>query len=254
MQSVFSAARSGILACALLATPLVFAIGSAVPAVADEARIPEINVTGEGKIMLAPDIATLQLGVRSEAETARQALDENNTKMAEVIAAMKDSGIEDKDLQTSNFSIQPRYVHHRPKEGEEQKPPRIVGYTVSNNLAVVIRDLDNVGAILDKSVTLGVNSGGQIQFGNDDPGEAIRQARTAAMKDAVDRAQTLVGVTGASLGRILSINESFQRPHPIPMAKGRMMAESAMADSVPIEGGENAYVVTVSASWEINQQ
>jgi len=254
MTSIPSALRNGFFAIAIATTPLMVASTLSTVALADEKKqIARINVNGEGKVNVAPDMATLMLGVRTEAETAREALDDNNRKMAEIIAAMKASDIADKDLQTSNFSIQPKYVYHRPKKGEEQKPPRIVGYTVSNDLAVRIRDLARVGEVLDKSVTLGVNSGGHIQFGNDDPSKAISKARAEAMKDAMDRAKTLVEVAGASLGRILSINESFQRPHPVPMAKGRMMAESVMADAVPIEGGENTYSITVSASWEIKQ-
>lgn len=219
---------------------------------AEEIR-PRINVTGEGVVRLAPDIATLQLGVLSEGETARAALNENNKQLTAVIASMKEGGIEDRDLQTSDFSIQPKYVYDNPKPGDEQKPPRIVGYTVSNNLAVRIRDLKKVGEILDRSVTLGINSGGNIQFGNDDPKEAISQARSSAMKDAKDRAEVLLKAAGASLGKIIEINESFSRPQPMPMAKGRMMADAAMAPSVPIEGGENSYTVNVSVSWEISQ-
>ena len=227
------------LLAALLLLPLSTAPSFITSAQAEDKLIPKMHVTGEGKIDLAPDLAILNLGVMREAKTARGALSANNSAMAEVIAAMKDEGIEPRDLQTSNFSIQPRYVYHRPKDGEQQKPPKIVGYTVSNNLTVRIRDLKSIGEILDTSVTLGVNSGGHIQFGNDDPKPAITKARTAAMKDAMQRAGTLTSAAGVSLGRILEINESFNRPHPVPMARGKMMAEAAMSDSVPIEGGEN---------------
>jgi uncharacterized protein YggE len=102
-------------------------------------------------------------------------------------------------------------------------------------------------------VTLGVNTGGSIQFTNDDPGNAIDEARAAAMKDALARATTLVEAAGATLGQIIEINESYSRPMPVTMAQGRMMAEAAMADAVPIESGENTYSVTVSASWKIAQ-
>lgn len=242
---------SAPLALFLAAAPLA---GSPPALASEDDRQPAtINVNGEGSVDVAPDMAILDLGVVREAETAREALSENNTAMASVIAAMKEAGIEDRDLQTSGFSIQPRYVHHRPKNGEEQKPPRIVGYIVSNNLTVRIRDLGEVGTILDKSVTLGVNSGGGLRFTNDDPKEAISQARAGAMKDAIDRARTLAEAAGVEIGRILSINESFHRPGPVPMAHGRMMAEAAMADSVPLEGGENSYTVNVSVSFEIDQ-
>lgn len=222
-------------------------------AFAKDAEIAKINVVGEGRISVAPDIATLNLGVMSEAETAQQALKKNNVKMAAVVEAMKEAGIASKDLQTSNFQIQPKIVYDRPKNGQEQKPPRIVGYTVSNNLSVLIRNLAKIGDILDKSIQLGINSGGNIQFGNDDPKSAISKARTAAMLDAKERADTLVTAIGANLGKLIEINESSTRPRPVPMRQGRMMADAAMAKSVPIEAGENSYSVSVSVSWEILQ-
>lgn len=222
-------------------------------AYASETKTARINVTGEGRVFVAPDMATLTMGVVSEAETAQQALEENNTKMAAVINAMKAEGIASKDLQTANFNIQPKMVYDRPKNGEEQKPPRIVGYRVSNDLSVLVRDLKLVGTVLDTSIGLGINSGGNIRFGNEDPKEVISKARTAAMLDARDRAETLVSAIGAGLGKIIEINESSFRPQPVPMAKGRMMADAAFAESVPVEAGENAYSVSVSVSWEISQ-
>ncbi|MCB1387326.1 MAG: SIMPL domain-containing protein [Nitratireductor sp.] len=240
------------LAPALLAAPLAASSWGDI-ARAEERQVPQINVTGEASINVAPDLAMIDLGVVREADTARQALSDDNAAMAEVIAAMKEAGIEDRDLQTSGFSIQPKYVYDPPKSNGPQKPPRIVGYTVTNNLSVRIRDLARLGEILDRSVSLGVNSGGSISFGNDDPSAEIARARTAAMKDAVDRAKTLVEAAGAKLGPILSINENFQTPRPMPMARGKMMAEAMSADVVPVAGGENTYSVTVSASWEIQQ-
>lgn len=141
-------------------TILLAAIAS--PASAEEDKTARIIVTGEGEVSLAPDMAVVGLGVTSQAQTARDALTENNKAMADVIEAMKNAGIDPKDLQTSGFSIQPRYNHHAPGKNEEPKPPSIVGYTVYNNLTVRVRDLSRLGEIMDKSVTLGVNTGGNI--------------------------------------------------------------------------------------------
>ena len=241
-----------VLASIALATPVAsLAPAFVTEATATEQAISRINVTGEGRINLAPDIATLDMGVVSEAETAQQALEDNNIRMASVIASMKEAGVTARDLQTSNFNIQPRYVYDQPRQGEEQKPPRIVGYTVSNSLLVIVRDLAKVGEILDRSIGLGVNSGGNIRFGNDDPGQVVSEARVKAVSDARARAETLVGAAGARLGRIIEINETTF--HPMPMGKGRMMADAAMAESVPIERGENTYTVAVTISWEIMQ-
>lgn len=222
---------------------------------AHEAKIERniISVSGTAKANVAPDLAILNLGVLRHAKTAREALDANNAAMKEVLAAMKKAGIEDRDLQTSNFSIRPRYNHHRPKKGEIQKPPTIVGYNVSNNLTVRVRDLSKVGDVLDVSVTLGVNNGGNINFTNEDPKAAISIARGKAMKDALTKATILTNAAGVKLGAIISINENFSAPRPIRMARGKMMAEAMVADSVPISAGENTYSVTVNAQWEINQ-
>ena len=154
------------------------------------APFPRILVTGQGSVDIAPDMAVLSLTVSREAETARAALDANSSAMKEVLAAMKAEGIAARDLQTSGFSIQPRYIYPSPKSGQRE-PPRIVGYTVRNSLTVRVRDIENVGAILDKWVTLGVNEGGNISFTNADTSVPITQARTLAVKDAIAKANTL---------------------------------------------------------------
>ena len=241
---------AGLIGMSLIGAGLI----SASPAMAsgNTARTPQITISGQGSVAVEPDMAILDLGVTQEAETAREALNANNRAMAEVIAAMKEAGIAPKDLQTSNFSIYPVYTHHNPREGEEQKPPTITGYVVSNNLTVRIRDLSNLGRILDESVTLGVNTGGGLRFANDDPKAEIAKARSAAMRDAVERANTLLEAAGASMGRILSIDETADAPRPVPLANARMMAAEA-SDSVPVEAGENTYKVNVTVTWEIIQ-
>jgi uncharacterized protein YggE len=174
--------------------------------------------------------------------------------MSKVLKALKLQGIAAKDIQTSGFNISPRYYYPPKNDSHEQKPPTIVGYQVSNNLTVRIRDLTKVGNILDLVVTLGVNTGGNIQFTNDDPKQALKEARKAAMADAMDKAETLIDAVGADLGRILDISENSRMPRPMPMAKAQFRGGAMMADAaVPVEGGENVYSVTVNVNWEIDQ-
>lgn len=239
-----------------LSTPLVLSIAlPSTTAIAHEQKAERsiISVYGTAKANVAPDLAILNLGVLRQAKTARQALDANNKAMKEVLASMKEAGLAERDLQTSNFSIQPRYTYHRPKKGEIQKPPRIVGYNVSNNLTVRIRDLSKVGEVLDRSVTLGVNNGGNIHFTNDNPKAAISTARAKAMKDAIEKAGVLTQAANVELGTIISIDEHSSRPQPIRMQRTKMMAEAMVADSAPIAAGENTYSVTVNVKWEIKQ-
>lgn len=222
------------------------------PASAAEERISTINVSGTGSVSVAPDMAMISFGVVRETKTAREALTANNKAMSEVLQAMKGMGIADKDLQTSNFNISPRY-HHPKRNSDNSKPaPVITGYVVSNELAVRVRDLAKTGEILDLVVTLGVNGGGNIRFMNDKPEVLLEQARASAVKNAFAKANVLAKSAGVGLGRILDISENFNQPRPVPMAQARMAAQED-AGSVPIASGENSYSVHVQVSWEIDQ-
>jgi uncharacterized protein YggE len=218
----------------------------------DDEPYPRILVTGQGSVDIAPDMAMLVLTVTREAETARQALDANSSAMSDVLAAMKAEGIKARDLQTSGFSIQPKYFYSQQKSSGTREPPSIVGYTVRNSLNVRVRDIGILGQILDKSVTLGVNEGGNISFTNDDPSAAITKARIMAVKDATSRAQTLAEAAGVKVGKLLEISEQSFSPRPMPMARAeRSMAMAA--DSVPVAAGENTYRVSVKVSFAIDQ-
>lgn len=234
---------------ALSSIMLIFIAGSCTAQETTQARI---TVSGQGTVSIAPDMAVLTLTVSREAETAREALDANSLAMKDVLDAMKDEGIKDKDLQTTGFSIQPRYVYPGSSPGGERKPPKIVAYTVRNSLNVRVRDIADVGKILDASVTLGVNEGGNIMFTNADPADAIKQARIKAVKDAMDKAETLASAAGVDTGDILQISEQSFNPRPVPMARAEMsLAKSA--DAVPVAGGENSYTVNVTIEFAIDQ-
>ena len=152
---------------------LLFSLGLALPAAAAETPpYPQIRVSGEGVASLPPDMAVLSLAVTREAPTAQQALDASSSAMREVLAAMRKAGIEERDLQTEQFAIQPRYRDEPAQVKGEPSVPRIVGYTVSNALSVRVRDLGSLGGIIDMSVRLGVNQGGGIRFLNEDRARA----------------------------------------------------------------------------------
>lgn len=240
--------RNAVLA--IMANGLVMA---ALPAAAETPTLNEamISVSGEGEAALAPDMALVDLGVLREAETAAEALAANNTAMAEVLKAITEEGIAAKDVQTSGFTIEPQYRQTAAKDGSYE-PPVIVGYQVRNNVQVRVRDLDNLGKVIDRTVKLGVNQGGNIRFTNEKPEEAIRQARSNAMAEAIDKARTLAEAAGVKLGRVISINENFMRPMPAPQMMMRASAKE-MADSVPVAAGENTYSVTVNISYAIAQ-
>ena len=218
----------------------------------EDNTLSRILVTGQGSSDIAADIAVLTLTVTRDEETARAALDANSAAMGDVLSAMKAEGIKERDLQTSGFSIQPRYFYPPNKSSSNHQPPRIVGYTVRNSLTVRIRDISALGEILDTSVTLGVNEGGNIIFTNNDPSSAITQARVEAVKNAMAKAKTLADAAGVKVGKILEMSEQTQNPRPMQMARAeRSMAKSA--GSVPVATGENSYKVTVNMSFAIDQ-
>ncbi|MBY5782237.1 SIMPL domain-containing protein [Rhizobium leguminosarum] len=238
-----------VLMTALLALPLA----ASAPAFAQEAkpREPVISVTGDGESSVAPDMAVVNLAVVKQAKTAREALDENNKAMNDVLAALKSGGIAERDLQTSGFSIQPQYNYPQPVDGQQQQP-QLIGYQTINSVTVRLRDLAKLGAVIDQSVSLGINQGGEIQFTNDKPDAAIEEARKAAVADAVKRAKTLSEAAGVKLGRILEINENVPRAMPQPVYRATMMKEASDA-AVPVQGGENNYNVSVTVTFAIEQ-
>jgi uncharacterized protein len=240
----------------VLAIASALAIVAAQPAFAqnatndDEKRPATISVMGEGEAAIAPDMAIVTLTVVREAETAREALTASNQAMDEVLAAMRTAEIADRDLQTSNFAIQPQYVY--PDGDSQPQQPRITGYEASNTLTVRLRDLEKLGALLDEAVTLGVNQGGNIIFTNDDPSTTLNEARRDAVGDARERAEILAEAAGVELGRILSIDEQTMMPQPIPMARMEARSFDAAA-AVPVATGENAYRITVTMRFEIEE-
>ena len=229
---------------------LMIAAGSG-NSLAAEPPVPTLEVAGSGSAAAAPDMAIIGFGVVSEAETARAALDQNNAAMRKVLDELAQAGIAEKDVQTANFNIQPRYHYPKRKNNGEQPPPVITGYQVSNQVTVRVRELEQTGAILDTVVTLGVNSGGNIRFSNADPAEFLEKARKAAVEDAIQKARTLASAAGVGLKRILSIRENFRQPRPVALGRAQMsVAEDA---AVPIATGENTYEVNVTVSWELEQ-
>ncbi|CCM76916.1 SIMPL domain-containing protein [Rhizobium mesoamericanum] len=235
----------------LLGLPAATAMGLPALAADSQQREAAISVSGEGQASVAPDMAVLNLSVVKQAKTAREALDENNKAMSDVLAALKKAGIAERDLQTSGFSVQPQFNFPQSNDGQQQ-PPQLVGYQVSNSLSVRVRDLSKLGAILDEAVTLGVNQGGDIQFTNDKPQAAMEEARKNAVADAIKKAKTLAAAADVKIGRVIEISETSPRPQPVPVLRAAMMKEAADS-AVPIQGGETSYNVTVNVTFSIAQ-
>jgi uncharacterized protein YggE len=234
--------------------PFMLAAGLVLPLAAlaaePEKREPVIIVTGEGDAAVAPDLAIITLGVTKTEKSAREALTGNNQAMAALLNALKERGIADKDLQTSDFAIQPQFSYPENADGT-QKPPVLVGYQVTNMLTVRIRDIAKLGEILDQTVTLGANQGGDIRFTNDKPEQTIETARIAAVKNAFAKAKVLADAAGVKLGRVVEIADNVSRPEPLPITRMSMAKEAS--DAVPVATGENSYSVNVNVTFAIEQ-
>jgi uncharacterized protein YggE len=203
-----------------------------------------MTVSGEGEVKGVPDEAILSAGVVSQAATANEALAANRSAMSDVFATLKRQGIPDRSIQTSEFNVQPQYAPER----QDNTPPRVVGYRVSNSVSVTIDDLSKLGAAIDALVASGANSMGGISFTIRDPKPLLRQAREAAVKDAMDRAAVYAKAAGLTLGHIVQIDEgAAQTPRPV----FRAMAVDAVMAPTPIAAGEQTVSAEVTVTFEI---
>lgn len=242
-----STMRAAVLA-ALAGSALITA---QLPAFAEDARREAtITVSGNGESRVTPDMAVITLSVTKQEKTARESLDANSKAMSAVLEQLKADGLADKDMQTSGFSIQPVYSYPQSSDGSSPAP-QLIGYQTINSLTIRLHDLEKAGAVIDSSVSMGINQGGDIRFTNEDPKPILAEARKAAVKDAVEKAKEIAEAAGVSLGRIVDINESVSSPMPMPMAM--MAKDAAAAAPVPMAPGENAYSVSVNVTFEIKQ-
>jgi uncharacterized protein YggE len=228
---------------------LVLTLFASVPAIAQTsdltgARPPSITVAGTGEFHGKPDFAQIQVGVVTEAVTAAEALRKNNEAMSQLIVMIRKRGIEDKDLQTVQFNVAPRYKYDK----NQQEPPKIAGYQVINEVHVKVRNLTSLGAFLDETVSLGANQVRGISFGVAEPAQFMDEARKKAIADAQRRARVYAEAAGVKLGKPIRIDEQAGgRPGPYPVAR----MEAAAVSAVPVAAGEQTFTVTVTVSYAI---
>jgi len=226
--------------------PLAF-LAATVPAFAGT-----ISIEGRGEVRAAPDMALINSGVTTQGATAREALDANTAAMTDLLATLKEAGIEARDIQTSGFSVTPNYVYSDARDANGYSlPPKINGYQVSNTVTVAVRDLEDLGAILDSAVDVGANTIHGVSFSVADPTDLYNEARKKAFADARAKAELYAETAGATLGDLQSISEgqSFEPPQPYPMyARAEMSAAP-----VPVEAGEMTFSINVKVEWELEE-
>jgi len=258
-SSLALAALAAPAAAQIPAPPLEVAAGNSV-----------LTVTAEGKTIREPDLAVFNAGVTTQGSSAGAALAENSRAMERVIAALKAAGIAERDIQTSNLSINPIYADPNRdammtarmtgqpyvSPPPDQQVPRIIGYSASNNVSVRQRDLKNFGKVIDTLAGAGANqiSGPAFQLDNPDP--ALDQARLEAVKTARARADLYAGATGLGIVRILSISESggYYGPPPVVFARDMMVTASSAPPPPPpspVQPGELQMTTSVTMQFEL---
>lgn len=229
--------RSALAATALMSAGAVLAQPAVVP------TPTTLTISAEGRVTRAPDIAEVSGGVVTSAPTAAAAMAENASRMTAVVAAVKKAGIADRDIQTSGLNLQPQYRY------ENNQPPVLTGYQVTNTVSLRLRKIGEAGRLLDTLVGVGANQINGPNFSVDSADAALDEARVAAVAMARTRAQLYAQAAGLRIKRIVSISEGGAiEPGPRPMMMARAMKMEA---APPVEPGEVALGVNVTMVFEL---
>ncbi len=232
-----------------MALPAAVQAQTGQPATAANATL--LSLTAQGKSTRTPDLAVFNAGVVTQGKTASEALSANSAAMNQVIATLKGAGIADKDIQTSQISLNPLYS--QPEYGPNGMPrqePRITGYQASNNVSIRSRNISGFGKVLDALVASGANQVNGPSFQMAEPDAAMDEARIDAMKSARARAELYARAAGLRVVRIVSISESggFSQPQPVFV---RAMKADMASSPTPIAAGEVEAEVNVSVQFEL---
>lgn len=212
-------------------------------------------VTGEGKVVAVPDVAEFTFSVITQGGKNLAKLQQENTEHANrAIGFIKSNGVEDKDIKTQGYSVEPRYQNVFCGEGNRVcQPPEIVGYTITQTVSVKVRDFAKIGDLLSGVVSAGANSVSQISFTIDDRTALENKAREEAMMKAREKAEAMARAGGFRLGKLISINEGWGGP----VYYGRAEAFGVGGDAIKgvpaptIEPGSQDIVVNVTMVFEI---
>jgi len=233
----------------LLLAVMALVLSACGPTTINQAAPPPVRtlvVSGVGDVKLTPDIAYIYIGVHTEGPSAAEAVADNNAQTEALANALRQAGVEDKDISTSNFSIWPntQYGPDGLRLGTT--------YVVDNNVYVAVRDLGGLGDLLDAAIAVGANSINSIQFDRADKSEAMQEARTNAVEDAKAKAQELASTAGVSLGEIQTVSFSDSGAYPYYDGRGGGGgAEGAVSAAVPIQPGQLTLTATVTMTYFI---
>ncbi len=200
------------------------------------------TVTGEGKVTVVPDTAVVDLGITVNRPIVKAAQTQANAIINKITEELKKLGIADKDIKTSNYSVNPQYNY--------QQNNRITGYQVNVSVTITVREIDKVNEVIDAATANGANTVGGIQLTVDEKRqrELLQQARELAVKEAKDKANSLASAAGITLGKIINIQEGFSNPRPV-YAK-EMMAVGGGAEPTQIQPGSTDISTSVTLYYE----
>lgn len=209
------------------------------------------SVVGSGTVYAKADIANIQIGVRTGAKkTAAEATIDSTNKMNDIISVIKGLGVEEKDIKTSNYNLSPVYNYTNDK-GQE-----LIGYEVTQNLTLKIRDLSKIGEVIAKTTEKGANQAGNISFTIDDEYELKNQARELAIEKAKEKAELIAEQSGMKLGEIKSVYENSDPViSQVMYSNAKMVMEDSVAgggiSSPTIQSGQNEIKVEVTLVYEV---
>jgi uncharacterized protein YggE len=201
-----------------------------------------LEISADGQVTRAPDIATLSAGVVTQSTSAASAMADNAKRMAAAIAALRHAGIADKDIRTASLSLQPQYRY------ADGQPPAVTGYQASNQLTITFHDIARTGPILDALVAQGVNQINGPDFALEHPDAALDEARGQAMQKARARADVYARAAGLGVKRIVAISEAGGYS-PSPQPRVFMMARAK--EATDLQPGEEKIGVTLQVTFEL---
>ncbi len=210
-------------------------------------RTTTLNLAADGEIHVAPDIATINLGVTSIAKSASEALADNATRMSQVIATLKRSSIASKDIQTSGLNVSAQYAY------EQNQPPRLTGYQASNQVTVTVRELSRLGPAVDAVVSAGANQVNGISFALSDPAAAENAAREQAVRALQAKADLYARATGYRVSRLVSLSEGASFASQPPMVMASFARRGAVADQTIVSPGELKVRIDVTGLYELTR-
>lgn len=237
----------------VLALPAL-ALAAALPAAAHAAEVqiasqgPVVELTVQEIVRTAPDVAQVGAGVMTRAATAQEAVRMNAQQMDRLITKLRSLGIERKDIQTSNFNLNPQYQYNN-----DGRQPTFIGYDVSNQLNVKLRDLKRAGEVLDALVAAGANNIFGPNFMLEDDVAAKQSAREAAFRRGREMAQDYARMAGFGTMRLLEVSESVQTYSPMMRGEAQAIAVAAKDVGTQIEPGEVGTGVTITVKYEMTR-